>query len=158
MSLLGEQILLRAYLRGGDRAPHVPTHVRVVQAARQSKLAGATVLKGIVGYGHHGVVRQTTWALVEHVPVIVEIVDSAERIRAFIAGPLREIRTNCLLTLERAAVMMHRQRSQDQPASLRLAAALAPLSTVPKFTPGDDMPTQQDGVLLRIFIGDSDQF
>jgi PII-like signaling protein len=63
-----------------------------------------------------------------------------------------------MLTLERAAVMMYRQRSQDDPNSLRLAAALQPLSTVPHIEPGSNMKIKENGVLLRVFIGESDKF
>lgn len=160
MSLLGEQILLRVFLRGGDRAPHVPTHARVVQAARHAKLAGATVLQGILGYGWRGIAADSSFSLVRHAPLIVEIVDNPAKIAAFVQGPLRKIMAGHggLITLERAAVMMYRQRSHDPPHNLRLAAPLAPLSTVPAFDPGSPMTNNQTGVLLRVFIGDSDKF
>jgi PII-like signaling protein len=63
-----------------------------------------------------------------------------------------------MLTLERAAVIMYRQRSHDQPSSLHLAAALKPLSTIPDIQPGTHMKVQEQGVLLRVFIGESDKF
>src|SRR5580704_4440637 len=110
MSLQGEQVLLRAYLQSADRSPHTPTHERLVKAARQQGLAGATVLRGIMGLGSHGLIEHSTWTLTEHVPVIVEIVDSAERITRFVEGPLDEHLINGMATLERAAVIMYRQR------------------------------------------------
>jgi uncharacterized protein len=158
MSLIGEQVLLRAYVRGGNRPPLMPTHQRIVETARRNKLAGATVLKGILGYGHHGIARDSTWALVHHLPVIVEIVDEPGKIAAFVQGPLRAIMSAGFLTLERAAVMMYRHRAHDEPNKLSLAAALPPLSTLPAFKPGDQMITNSNGVLLRVFIGDSDRF
>jgi hypothetical protein len=57
MSIFGEEILLRVYLQSADRAPHTPTYERIVQAARKQRLAGATVLRGILGTGYHGVIR-----------------------------------------------------------------------------------------------------
>jgi PII-like signaling protein len=160
MSLVGEQVLLRVYLRGGDRTPHVPTHTLLVQAARKHRLAGATVLRGILGYGHHGLARDSAWSLVSHAPVIVEIVDSGARIAAFVTGALRDLmhQAGGLLTLERAAVMMYRQRTGDSPAALSLPAALAPLSTVPVIDAENQMTSSQNGVLLRVFLGDSDKF
>jgi PII-like signaling protein len=158
MSLIGEQVLLRAYARGGDRPPLMPTHQRIVEAARRNKLAGATVLKGILGFGHHGLARDSAWALIDHSPVIVEIVDSAGKMAAFIQGPLRTIMSGGFFTLERAAVMIYRHRANDQPGNLSLAAALPPLSTMPAFHSGDQMTTNSNGVLLRVFIGDSDRF
>jgi hypothetical protein len=158
LSLVGEQILLRIYLQNSDRAPHVPTHERIIKAARKEKLAGATVLCGILGAGYHGILRPSAHALVQHDPIIVEIVDGAERIVGFVQGPLDQLMIGGMLTLERAAVMMYRQRTHDQPNSLRLAAALKPLSTLPPIQPGPHMKIQENGVLLRVFIGDSDKF
>jgi PII-like signaling protein len=158
MSLVGEQILLRIYLRGADRAPHVPTATRIVQAARQQKLAGVTVLRGIMGFGRRGVAQASAWSIIDHSPAIVEIVDSAAAITGFIRGPLHTIMAGGLLTLERAAVMMYRHRRNDAPGPLRLAAALKPLSTLPVIETGENMIINQDGVLLRVFIGDSDRF
>jgi uncharacterized protein len=158
MSLLGEQILLRIYLQSADRAPRIPSYERIVAAARKDKLAGATVLRGIFGAGYHGIIKHSKWSIVEHVPIIVEIVDSAEKIVAFVRGPLDQIMIGGMLTLERAAVLMYRQRSQDEPNNLRLAAALEPLSTVPHIDPGSNMKIKENGVLLRAFIGESDKF
>jgi PII-like signaling protein len=158
MCLSGEQVLLRVYLQSADRAPHVPTYARIVKAARQQKLAGATVLRGILGAGYHGIIQESKWGIVQHVPVIVEIVDSADKIAGFIQGPLDQIMVGGMLTLERAAVMMYRQRTANQATSLHLAAALKPLSTMPAISPGNHMTSQSNGVLLRVFIGESDRF
>jgi uncharacterized protein len=158
MSLTGEQILLRIYLQSADRAPSMPTYERIVKAARKEKLAGATVIRGVLGAGYHGIIQNSVWSIAEHVPVIVEIVDSAEKITKFVQGPLDQLMVGGMLTLERAAVMMYRQRSNDQPNDLRVAAALKPLSTLPEIQPGSHMTLQGNGVLLRVFIGDSDRF
>jgi hypothetical protein len=159
MSLQGEQVLLRIYLQSADRAPHVPTYQRIVKAARKEKLAGATVLRGIMGNGQRGIIQYSAWSIVQHVPIILEIVDNAEYIVKFVQGPLDEIMVGGMLTLERAAVMMYRARLQEsQPSELRLAAALRPLSTMPAVRPGSHMKVQENGVLLRIFIGESDKF
>lgn len=158
MSLIGEQVLLRVYLRGADRAPHIPTHERIIHAARQRKMAGATVLRGIGGFGHRGVATESAWSLGKHEPVIVEIVDSAEKIAAFVEGALREVMIGGLITLERAAVLMYRRRSPEKSAKMQVASALVPLSTVPRMEGGADMTTNSEGMLLRIFIGDSDRF
>ena len=158
MSIVGEQILLRVFVQSADRAWHVPTYGRIVKAARTEKLAGATVLEGILGFGHRGVIRASAVALVKHVPIVVEIVDSAEKIAQFVARTLDPIMTGGMITLERAAVMMYRQRQQTTLDDLRLAAAALPLATVPKIQPGNHMTIQENGVLLRVFIGESDKF
>ena len=158
MSLLGEKILLRVYLQSADRAPHAPTSDRIVHAARKEKLAGTTVLRGILGLGTRGLTKNSAWSIVEHVPIVVEIVDSAEKIASFVQGTLDKLMVGGMLTLERAAVMMYRQRSHDEPNHLKLAAALTPLSTMPQIEPGKHMKINENGVLLRVFAGESDRF
>jgi uncharacterized protein len=157
MSLLGEQVLLRVYLQSADRTPRTPTYELILQAARKQKLAGATVLRGILGAGYHGIIKPSAWSLVEHVPIVVEIVDSAEKITSFVQNTLDKLMIGGMLTLERAAMMMYRQRAHDQPNTLHLAAALTPLSTMPRIEPGSHMTINENGVLLRVFIGDSDR-
>jgi PII-like signaling protein len=158
MSILGEQVLLRVYLRTADRAPHAPTFQRIVHAARRHRLAGATVLRGILGAGRRGILQPSAWNLVEHAPVIVEIVDAGARIADFVRGPLDQVMTGGMATIERAAFMMYRYRRHDPPLALRLAGALKPLSTLPQIQPGAHMTVNDNGVLLRVFIGESDRF
>ncbi|HEY1923223.1 MAG TPA: DUF190 domain-containing protein [Tepidisphaeraceae bacterium] len=158
MSIGGEQILLRIYLQSADRAPFTPSYQRIVQEARKQKLAGATVLRGILGAGYHGLIESGALSLVRHEPIIVEIVDSAEKIAGFVRGPLDGIMIGGMMTLERAAVMMYRHRDQGKSGTLQLAGMTRPLSTIPQIEPGDHMTTNDDGVLVRIFIGESDRF
>jgi PII-like signaling protein len=158
MSFVGEQTLLRAYLQSADRSPHMPTYERIVLAARKERLAGTTVLRGILGAGYHGIIKNSAWSMVDHVPIVVEIVDSGEKIQHFVQGPLDQIMVNGILTLERAAVMMCRKRSESQASHLHLAGALTPLSTTPRIQPGSHMTINENGVLLRVFIGESDRF
>jgi PII-like signaling protein len=157
VSLIGEQVLLRIYLQSADRAPRVPTWHRIVQVARKEKLAGATVLRGIMGAGRSGVIPGLGWSIAEHVPVIVEIVDEPEKIATFVQS-LNEIMIGGMLTLERAAVMMYRYRDREELSNFELSATLKPLSTMPRIQPGNNMKTQENGVLIRVFIGESDKW
>src|SRR5205823_4248370 len=146
--LAGQRVLLRIYLRTADRALRTPTFELIAKAARSEGLAGATVLKGIMGYGAHGEARPAPLALVEHVPVIVEIVDGAERIDVFVRGTLAKLLTHGLATIERATVIVHRpRRPQDT------VAASSPSPQVR----GAEMNPSEDGVLLRVFLGESDR-
>ena len=156
-SIQGEQVLLRVYLESADRSPHTPTYQRILRAARDEGMAGATILRGILGHGGHGTIQRSVWSLAEHVPVIVEIVDTAEKISAFIEQSLAPLMLHGLATLERANVMMYRHRGDEAPNRLRLGALLPPLSTVPAISASEDMKTNADGVLLRVFIGESDK-
>jgi PII-like signaling protein len=158
MSLSGEHVLLRVYLRTADRSPHVPTFELLVETARKHGLAGATVLQGIVGLGSRGFSRMSNWSFVQHLPVIVELVDSAPRIAAFVAGPMAELMHTGMATLERANVLLTRHGGPRQPLTLELAQVIAPLSTVVDVVPGDRMKTQNNGILLRVFVGESDRY
>jgi PII-like signaling protein len=75
-------------------------------------------------------------------------------------GPLGDLITDGLATLERAAVITYRHRHDDRPAGAPpppLPGALAPLSTLPPIRSRPDMKIDDDGILLRVFIGESDQ-
>src|SRR5580658_9864154 len=113
MSIQGEQVLTRFYLDSADRPPHSPTFEELVRSARKFGLAGATVLRGIAGFGSQGTLSRSKWSLVEHVPVILEIVDSAEKIQSFVEGPVERILRRGMITLERANVTMYRHRRQN---------------------------------------------
>src|SRR5262245_58152959 len=107
MKLEGEQTLLRVYLRNTDKhgwfSP--PAADVLVQRARRDGMAGATVLRGICGLDVRGHLLETgTWSLVEHVPVIVEIVDSPPAIGRFLSA-VGEVVLEGLATLERAHVL-----------------------------------------------------
>lgn len=158
MEETGEQILLRVYLRTADRSPHVPTYQLLVQAARKSGLAGATVIRGIVGLGSRGFARHSNWTLIQQVPVVAEFVDDAEKISTFVGGPMRELMRSGMATLERAHVILRRHGGPRQPATLAPAPALAPLSNLPRIEPGGPMKSKENGLLLRVFVGESDRF
>ena len=153
-----EQILLRAYLQSADRMPLAPTFERLVRAARHEGLAGATTLKGILGLGRGGKIRHSTWSIVDHLPVIVEIVDQPDRIVEFVERSLGKLIGEGLVTLERASVLMYRNRRAAEPIRLSLGSLVQPLSTIPQIRASENMKINQQGVLLRIFIGESDKF
>lgn len=155
--IVGEQVLLRLYLPSADRAPRMPTHERVLKAARAEGMAGATTLRGILGIGEHGALRPTAWSIVRNTPIILEIVDSGDRIAQFATRFLAPLMPGRMMTLERAAVARYRARNSPADAGITLAAALRPLSTVPNLDRGLDMAINENGILLRIFIGESDR-
>ena len=90
--------------------------------------------------------------------MIVKIVDCGPRISEFVSDDLDCCLVGGMGTLKRASVMMYRQRSHDQPTTLSLAATLQPRSTLPHIQPRTRMTINDNGVLLRVFIGESDQF
>ena len=122
----GEHVLLRVFLQSADRAPRTPTYERIVAAARSEHLAGATVLRGILGLGAHGKIQRSVWSIVEHVPVIVEIVDTATKIASFVEQSLAALVPHGLATLERASVMLYRHRADPAPFGLSPSSLSCP--------------------------------
>jgi uncharacterized protein len=161
MKLEGEQTLLRVYLRNTDRhgwfSP--PAAEALVLRARKDGLAGATVLRGFFGLDVTGHILQTTsWSLVDHAPVIVELVDSPQAIGRFLTA-VAEIVQEGLATLERGHVLLYR-RTVAQAAQTRMRLEVppppAPLSTLPSPEEFPVMHLSENGQLLRVFIGESD--
>jgi len=102
MKLAGEQTLLRVYLRNTDKRGWFspPAVEEIVALARRHDLAGATVLRGICGLDITGqLLESRPWSLVEHVPVIVEIVDTPRVIGRFLSV-LTEVMPAGLATLD----------------------------------------------------------
>jgi PII-like signaling protein len=157
MKTPSEQILLRVFLRTTDQYHLLPAYQQVVDRARRRKMSGATVLPGILGFGGGGVVHDSGVGISQNLPVIVEIVDGAEAITGFVDEELRKIMNSGIATLERAHVVWWQRGGEAgrEEAKLAVAGAIAPLSTVPQFERSDAMQT--DGLLLRIFIGESDE-
>ncbi len=161
MKLEGEQTLLRVYLRNTDRhhwfsAPAVDT---LVQRAKAAGLAGATVLRGFFGLDVHGQLLETkVWSLVDHAPVIVEVVDSPQAVGCFLSV-VEEVVWEGLATLERAHVLLYRHnREAAERAAMRLElpGPITPLSTLPSAEEFPAMKRSENGQLLRVFIGESD--
>lgn len=94
MVLPEDGLLLRVFIGESDKHGGVPLYEWIVRKAREHGLAGATVLRGIMGYGGHSRIHSTKiLRLSEDLPVIVEIVDARERLEAFlpvIDGAIRE--------------------------------------------------------------------
>jgi PII-like signaling protein len=159
MNSAAEQVLLRIYLQTADRAPHTPTYQRIVKLARARKLAGATVLKGVLGAGYHDIIKPRALAIVEHAPVIVEIVDVADAIANFCREIFETPMIGGIATLERAAVMMRRSGAAwiSLSHSLPIEPEVTPPLTIPNLERSPHMTVNTNGILLRIFVGDSDR-
>jgi PII-like signaling protein len=161
MKLEGEQTLLRVYLRNTDRHGFGAAADQLVERARQEGLAGATVLRGILGLDLTGeLLENHAWSLVQKQPVVVEFVDTPSAIGRFLSVVDRTLAEG-LATLERAHVLVYRHSSQAaQTVRRRLAAPgdVADLTTIPSSEDFPMMKLSEDGQLLRIFIGESDRW
>jgi PII-like signaling protein len=101
--------LLRIHIGEMDRARHRPLFEVLVAEAREAGLSGATVLRGIESYGASSVVHRARLVeLSEDLPIVVEIVDTEEKIRSYlerIDPILDEAACGVLITLEKVDVL-----------------------------------------------------
>jgi hypothetical protein len=108
MKLEGEGQLLRIFIGEGDRWHGKPLYEAIVARAREEGLAGATVLRGLMGFGAKSRIHTAkVLRLSEDLPIIVEIVDHAERIAKFMPL-LDDMVADGLVTLERVQVITYR--------------------------------------------------
>ncbi|MBK9063618.1 MAG: DUF190 domain-containing protein [Acidobacteria bacterium] len=101
--------LLRIHIGEMDRARHRPLFEVLVAEAREGGLSGATVLRGIESYGASSVVHRARLVeLSEDLPIVVEIVDTEEKIRGYlerIDPILEEAACGVLITMEKVDVL-----------------------------------------------------
>jgi PII-like signaling protein len=108
MNVPEDGYLLRIFVGESDRHGHRPLYEEVVLRAREAGLAGATVLRGVMGFGRHSLIHTTKiLRLSEDLPMVVEVVDSRENIERFLPV-LDELITDGLVTLERVNVIHYR--------------------------------------------------
>jgi hypothetical protein len=105
-------ILLRIYTEEGKMHNRKPLYEQIVMKARASKLAGATVLRGPMGYGLHAVIHTAKILdLSVKLPMVIEIVDTEEKIRAFVTE-LDGLTDMGLVTLEKVEVVHYGSRAK----------------------------------------------
>jgi len=112
MNTAGEAKVLRIYIRNTDKFKHAPLYEMIVFAAKRYGLAGATVTKGIMGFGSSSAIHYIKfWEFTEKIPVVVEIIDEAKKIDSFIKTitPWFElISYGCLITVEKANIVLYK--------------------------------------------------
>lgn len=107
MQLPRDAILLRIFFGEEDKANRLPLHEAIVLKAREMHLAGATVLRGQVGFGHSSRLHTNKiLRLSEDLPLIVEIVDTQEKIDKFLPV-LDQMMRSGLVTLEKVQVLQY---------------------------------------------------
>ena len=110
MSLPTEGKLLRVFVGESDRWEGRPLYEAIVLEARKRGLAGATVIKGFMGFGAHSLIHTAKLLeLSQDLPIIVEIVDAPAKIEAFMPE-LEKMVGDGLITIERAEVQLYRTR------------------------------------------------
>lgn len=113
MNLPEESILLRVFIGESDRHEGVPLYEQIVLKARDLGLAGATVLRGVMGYGAASRIHTAkVLRLSEDLPVVVEIVDTETQIEQLLPYLDRVVEEG-LVTMERAHVIKYRHDQTD---------------------------------------------
>jgi len=106
-TLDGEQVLVRVFIGESDRWHHQPLSAALVERLRREGFAGATVLHGVAGFGARSVLHTTQLLrLSEDLPVIIEIVESSDRIEA-LTTILDEMIDDGLVTMEKVRVLKY---------------------------------------------------
>ena len=102
--------LLRIFISSTDQLKQDLLFESIVLSAKKEGLAGATVLKGILGYGASSVLHSYKfWEITDKVPVVIELIDEEEKIRNFyetIRPQLESMRYGCLVTIENTEVLL----------------------------------------------------
>jgi PII-like signaling protein len=107
MQIPRQAVLLRIFIGEGDRDDGRPLYESIVLKAREMHLAGATVLRGPMGYGHSSRLHTTKiLRLSGDLPLVIEIVDGEDKIDAFLSV-LEGIMTSGLITLEKVQVLQY---------------------------------------------------
>ncbi len=112
MKLPSEAYLLRIFVGESDKIDGKPLYEVVVQEARKRGMAGATVLRGYLGFGAHSRIHTAkVLRLSEDLPIVVEIVDEEAKIEAFLPD-LDQLIGEGLITLEKVRVIAYRHNSR----------------------------------------------
>ncbi|MGE5499439.1 MAG: DUF190 domain-containing protein [Syntrophothermus sp.] len=111
MKIEGEAKLLRIFIGESDTSGHITLYESIVLEARKRGLAGATVYKGIMGYGGSSRIHTSKiLRLSEDMPLVIEIVDEASKIEEFIPFAdklIEEAGCGGLITLEKAEIIKY---------------------------------------------------
>jgi len=111
MEIKGEAKLVRIFVGESDILHHIPVYERIVQEARKFHLAGATVFKGVMGFGRSSRMHTSKiLRLSEDMPMVIEIVDEESKIEGFLPV-LHDIfeaaKSGGLITMEKAEIIKY---------------------------------------------------
>jgi uncharacterized protein len=108
MQIPRDAVLLRIFFGEDNKFQNLPLHEAIVVKAREMHLGGATVLRGHVGFGHSSRIHTTKiLRLSQDLPVVVEIVDSKEKIDAFLPVLDEMMSGGGLVTIEKVQVLQY---------------------------------------------------
>jgi len=110
----GDRVLMRIHIGERDRFNGKPLHEAIVELLRKREYAGATVLRGIAGFGASSRVhRAGILGLSLDLPLVIECIETEEKIRAILPD-LDRMLEGGMITLERAKVIMYRPHKAEE--------------------------------------------
>jgi uncharacterized protein len=108
---MGEQVLMRIFIGQRDRWGRKPLYSALLELFRAKGLAGATVIRGIAGFGPNSILHELhLFRLSQDLPIVVEVVDSQQHIDA-VLGDVDRMMSGGLITLEKVRVV-HYERGE----------------------------------------------
>ena len=111
-----DKVILRIHVGAADRIGDQSLYLRIVESAKQHGLAGASVVRGIMGFGRTGQIhRATLRKATNRPPVIIQIVDTPEKIEPFVSG-LEDLKEGGLVTIQRVTAAQMPRRRQGGPS------------------------------------------
>jgi len=118
MRLVGKARLLQIHIGADDLWEGAPLHEAIVKRARQMDVAGATVYRGELGYGAaKRIHKHRAFALSKDDPMMVSVIDSAEKIDELLAAVDGMVTGGCLITVSDVTVVKYAHESDDEPGS-----------------------------------------
>ena len=104
--------VLRIFVGSTDQINQQPLYEYIVFQAKKKGIAGATVAKGIMGFGASSVIHSYKfWEVSDKVPLVVELVDEEEKIRSFyktLRPQLETMKYGCMVTMEKVNVLLYK--------------------------------------------------
>ena len=107
-----EVFALRIFIGSTDQYDQTPLYEYIVFQAKKKDIAGATVTKGIMGFGASSVIHSYKfWEVSDKVPLVVELIDEENKLLSFyetIRPQLESMKYGCLVTMEKVRVLLYK--------------------------------------------------
>lgn len=110
--MLGEQVLLRIFIGESDKYKHIPLYEALVELFRKEGFAGATVLRGIAGFGAHSMYHtDRLLRLSTDLPIVIEVVDHRARVEDVLPR-VEDMMDGGMITMERVHVWRYAKKRE----------------------------------------------
>ncbi|MBI3336122.1 DUF190 domain-containing protein [Candidatus Peregrinibacteria bacterium] len=112
--LNGEHTLLRIFVGESDKVGHKSLYWTILEKAREARLAGCTVIRGIAGFGASSIIHQAKgFRLSSDLPIVIEIVDTNEHVKKFLSE-IQPMLQGALVTEEKVFVHHYKKAEREK--------------------------------------------